>query len=327
MKTTLFTAVIAVAAIFSLLQIRLTAQDKTEATIETVKAQMETLKSKLEDLKGAAEQTKDDSKQLEERVKNHLDRLKELASEPSKLPLDIQRRIELLKADEEDKQLQALDGADKLGDEGLLLCGFAAKEIGRDSVREKALAIAAAKGEEGLPVIVFAVGSLTADNRTFLLKELVKNKEKVAPLVFARFAKDDVAANRELALKTGLSIAKNPLIFLALAADGNESNADSLFAAGSKLQGDDLQLFLFAVAVKGPEELLVTTVQKAVALKTDGYPIIAAAYKRDIAAVRGEIVRQFRKSTIPVEQFVVREALKDGDETLRSAAEKANQEP
>jgi beta-lactamase regulating signal transducer with metallopeptidase domain len=325
MKTMLFAAALAVAALVSVVQIRLVAQDKGEVTLETVKADLQRMRSRLDDLKSAAEQADSNAKTLEANVKDKLDVLKALAEDPTRISADGLKRAELLRSDDETKQLEALAGAEKLGDEGLLLCAHAAKEIDRESVRQKAITIACSLGNDGLPVIAKAYESLPAKERLLVVTELAKQKERVDSIIFTRLAKDGEEENRVEALKVILS-RSDPLIYLVLTIAKNEEIGRTAFPLALNLKGDDLELFLFAFASKGPEELLPQIVKKAGELKEKGYPAVAAAYQRKTADSRAEIVRLYRKSTVPIEQYVVDEALRDGDETLRLAAEAAKNE-
>lgn len=325
MKTTMFAAALGMAAVVSLVQIRLAAQEKSEATLESVKEDVQRMEARLEDLKSSAQQAESSSKTLEAKVKEKLDAIKALGENPSQISADGLNRAELLKSGDEAKQLEALAGAEKLGDEGLLLCAHAAKEIDREAVRRKALTIIASLGNDGLAAVSIAHESLPPKDRLFLINELVKQKDKVDTMVFSRLAQDGEDENRIEALKTILS-RPDPLVYLVLAVKENEEIGRTAFPLALNLKGEDLELFLFTFAAKGPEDLLPQIVKKAGELKDKGYPVIAAAYHRKTAESRAEIVRLFRKSTVPVEQRVVEEALKDEDADLRSAAEAAKNE-
>jgi len=283
------------------------------------------MQGKLDDLKAAAEQTDSTAKTLEATIKEKRDALKALGENPSQISADGLKRAELLKSDDEAKQLEALAGAKKLGDEGLLLCAHAAKEIDRESVRHKALTTVCSLGNGGLAAIAISYESLPAKDRLLVINELAKQKEKVDTIVFSRLAADGEEENRLAALKVIVS-RPDPLIHLVLAIAKNEEISRAAFPLGLSLKGEDLELFLFAFASKGPEDLLPQVVKKAAELKEKGYPAIAATYKRNTAESRAEIVRTFRKSTVPIEQYVVEGALKDGDESLRLAAEAAKNE-
>jgi hypothetical protein len=293
-----------------------------EASLETIKEDVQRMQGKLEDLKARAEQAQAAAKDLGARIKEKQEAIKALAENPAQISDETKRRAELLKSGDEARQLEALKGAEKLGDEGLLLCAHAIKDIDKEPVRRKALEIACAQGNDGLPVVAACYELLSAKDRLFLIGEIAKQKDKLDAFVFAQLAQDSEDENRLAALKAGLS-KSDPLVFLVMAVGKNEEIGKAAFPLALNLKGDDLELFLFAFASKGPEELLPQIVKKAADLKDKGYPAIAAAYKRNVAEARAEIVRQFRKSEVPVEKRIIEEALRDEDATLRAAAEAA----
>lgn len=326
MRTMMMAGICLVAAAGSLIQVRLTAQDQAEATIERVKSQIADLAQRLTTVKERADAAKEATRQLEMRVQERLETLKTLGQDPAQWTADARARLESLKSGDEARQLQALDGVDKLGDEGLVLCAAALQLVDRESVRRRALSVVCAAGDAGLPVLVRGFPSLAAAERLFTVRELARHKEKVDVLVFARLARDESAEIRSVALEAGLTKG-DPLVFLALAGEKNSDNAQSIFDAVEKLAADERQLILYAAAKSGGEEILPETVRRAAKLGPAGYPVIATVYQRKTPASRAEIVRVFRKSTVDVEKLAVALALRDEDATLREAAEKAQQEP
>lgn len=324
MKTTMFGAALALIAIVSLAQVRLIAQER-EATIERVKKEIAELREKLAETKAKAEAVKESGKQLQTRVMERGETLKTLAKDPTTWSETARRKFESLKSTEEATQLAALDGVDKLGDEGIVLCAYAILTVDREEVRRKAMTTLCALGEPGLPVLAKGFESLAAADRIHAAKELAKHKDKYELALFARMARDESPEIRAAAFEAGLAKGE-PLVFLALAGDGNEDRAKELFEAAKKLEGENLRLFLFAVASKGPADLLAETVRRAAPLKEAAYPIIAEAFQRKSPEARAEIVRLYRKSNADIERFVVEEALRDQDETLRTAAENANRD-
>ena len=134
-------------------------------------------------------------------------------------------------------------------------------------------------GNDGLAAVSIAYESLPAKDRLLVINELAKQKDKVDTIVFARLAQDGEDENRIAALKAILS-RPDPLVYLVLAFNKNEEIGRTVFPLALNLKGEDLELFLFAFASKGPEDLLPQVVKKAAELKDKGYPAIAAAYHR-----------------------------------------------
>lgn len=180
MKTTILGTALALILLGSLVQVRLTAQEQREATIERVKAQIGVLEERLAATKSKADAAKDSGRQLEAKFKERLESLKALGKDPAQWTEDARRRLESLKAGDEAQQLQALAGVDKLGDEGVVLCAYAIQAVEREAVRLKAMSLVCALGDAGLPVLSKGFESLAAKERLFTAKELAKHKEKFA---------------------------------------------------------------------------------------------------------------------------------------------------
>lgn len=325
MKRLLSGAAFGAFVLASLVQFRLTAQEQANPTLESVKEEMQRLDETLAALKEKASAAKAEAGDLKAKVEAKIAALKELVKTPEQLSADAQKRIEQLKSGLAAEQLQALEGAEKLGDEGLILCAFAAKEGADEAVRRKALTAAISLGNDGLPVLAFAYEGLPAADRLFAAEALAKNKTSIHPAVFARLCGDADDKVRGAALQVVLESAE-PLVNLALAAENNETLPAEVLAKADLVKGDDLRTLLYAGAKKGPESLLPGLVQKAAPLKQQAYPIFAAVFTRKTPESRAELVKLFHKSTNPLEQLLIEKALTDEDETLRSAAEKAKAE-
>jgi beta-lactamase regulating signal transducer with metallopeptidase domain len=325
MKRLLSGAAIGAFVLASLVQFRLTAQEQSNPSLEGVKEQMQQLDETLAALKEKASAAKAEAGDLKSKVEAKISALKELVKTPEQLSAGAQKRIEQLKSGVADEQLKALEGAEKLGDEGLILCAFAAKEGADETVRRKALSTAISLGNDGLPVLAFAYEGLPAADRLFAAEALAKNKANIHPAVFARLCGDADDKVRGAALQVVLESAE-PLVNLALAAENNESLAAEVLAKADQVKGEDLRTLLYAGAKKGPESLLPGLVKKAAPLKQQAYPIFAAVFTRKTAESRAELVKLFRNSSQPLEQLLIEKALTDEDETLRAAAEKAKAE-
>ena len=109
------------------------------ADLEVIKAQARKLDARAKELTEAAEGAKQQVATLAEKTKQKLSQLKELASNKQNLQAETLRRLDLLQASEEAKQLAGLKDADQLGDEGLILAAYAAKESKHTAVRRQAL--------------------------------------------------------------------------------------------------------------------------------------------------------------------------------------------
>ncbi|MFO0819581.1 MAG: M56 family metallopeptidase [Pirellulales bacterium] len=223
MKTTLFGATLALVAFVSLAQVRLIAQER-EATIERVKQEIAGLREKLVATKAKADEVKESGKQLHARVTERVETLKTLAKDPSTWSETARRKFESLKGTDESAQLASLDGVDKLGDEGVVLCAYAILTVDREPVRRKALSALCALGEPGLPALAKGFESLAAEDRLFAAKELAKHKDKYEVALFARMARDESPEIRAVALEAGFSKGE-PLVFLSLAAEGKQDQA------------------------------------------------------------------------------------------------------
>jgi len=313
-------------AFASLVQVRLTAQDGREAAIERVKQQIQEIEGDIADIRSAADSLKESGKKIEAKVQERLQTLKRLAEDQSSWSADGRERLEKIKSGDEAKELAALTGVEKTGDEGLIVLAHAILANERESVRRKALAITCSLGDEGLPVLAKAFESLARADRAYATTELVKNKDKFDAVIFARLARDEVAEIREPAVKAGLSKG-TPLAFVATLGDNRPEVINQLWESSQDFSRGDLRVFLYTIAKNGPADRLPETVERAVKLGEEGYPVIAAVFQRKTPESRAAIVKAYRKSTKSVEQFIVEESLKDGDETLRAAAEKAKAAP
>lgn len=326
MKRMLLASALIALALGSVVQVRLVAQDEREATIERVKKQIRELDERIAATQGAADELRESGKKLESRVKERLEELKRVAEDVGSWNADARQRLESMKSGEESAQLAALDGVEKFGDEGLVVLAHAILANDRNAVRRKALAIVCSLGDEGLPVLAKGIESLAAEERAFTVKEIVKHKDKFNVVVFSRLAGDESAEIRQSAIEAGLAKGK-PLAFLATLKEGRPEVVRQLWNSDAAFNPEEKRLILFAVAKTGPTDLLPEAVQRAAKLGEEGYPIVAVVYQRQTPESRAEIVRTYRKSTKPVERYVVEEALKDSDAALREAAEKANAAP
>lgn len=325
MKTSLVWAAAALVAVSAAVKIQLVAQEPGATTLQSVKDEQGRVEARLRELKSTLEGKKADDAALKARVDEVLNRIKSLPSKFDELSDEIKRRGEQFKSGGEAEQLRALDGVEKLNDEGLMLLAHAAKEGSTEKVRAAALAAAIKLGEPGLAVVAHAFEALSTNEKVALVENLAKAKQPFNVFLFARVCKSNDEQVRAAALTAGLETEK-PLVFFALAADGADGVAEAILARSGHVKGDELQSLLYALAWKGPESLLPPTIRKAAELKSAGYPVIAAAYQRNTPEARAEIVRLFKKSTVQVERDAVQAALNDSDPALKEAAEKANAE-
>lgn len=298
--------------------------EEPPVTVEAVKAQVEELDRRLEKLRDEVNELGARQETLKKSVSERIDALKALAKQPAELGEEGQRRIERMQTGNETAQLEALAGAEKLGDVGLILIGYAARESAHESVRHKALALAAGLKEKGLPPLAFAFERLDEKDQVFAVEELAKHPTDHHVILLARALKDGGPKVREAVLTAARKLDQRTLFFAAVG-KGLPDQVGRLIDAAAEIEGDDGLLLLYAAARKGEPPHRVAALQAAAKRGAAAWPVVAAAYRSESPEVRGEVVRTARKLGGPVGNFVVDEALKDRDEGLRAAAEKARE--
>lgn len=297
------------------------------ASLEGVKEKVQELDGRLEDVKGAVAKLKERGEQIKESVGAKARELKELAEKPDAFSDELKRRAALLQTQEEDKQLEALKGIDKLDskDEIVLALGHVAKSANHESVRQKALGIAAGLGETGYPVMAIAFNSLSQKDRAYLALALNKASKSDDKLIM--FALMSKSADEDL-MKNLLDLEMEPtqkLTFIASIAEGGGSDSliDRILETGEKTPGETGLLMLYAVAKGGSGKQVTAAVVAAAKRKEAAFPVLVAAFKKEEKEPRVAVVKAAKQFGGDVGEFIVKTALADSDAELRAAAEAA----
>lgn len=325
-KLTLLSVVLAVLVV-SVGPGRRVASAAPPASLEGVKEKMQELDGRLEDVKASVAKLKERGEQLKENVGAKARELKELAEKSDTFSDDLKRRVTLLQTQDEAKQLEALKEIDKLAskDETVLALGHVAKSAIHESVRQKALGIAAGLGEAGYPVMAIAFDSLSQEDRAYLAVALNKaNKTDDKLIMFALMSK---TAEEDL-MKTLLGLEMEPsqkLTFIASIAEAQsgDDTIDRIVEAGDKTPGEAGLLILYAVAKGGSAKQITTAVVAAAKRKEAAFPVLAAAFKKEDKEPRAAVVKAAKQLGGEAGEFIVKTALADPNAELRAAAEAA----
>lgn len=298
--------------------------------IAAIKEQASKLEMRAKELTEAAAVPKKQVEELGEKVDQKLKDLKALASNKDQLKADTRQRLELLQTNDEAKHLDALKDADQLGDEGLILAAFAAKESKHTKVRRKALDQAVALRQDGLPVIAFSFYSLPVEDRVYLVEQVAKDAVNNATLLFAAAKTDDVEVRKVLVKAAGTLTGQQGLLLLGAAAKEADAKLAEAFAeVSSKFNSED-EVFILYMGAKSNEPAFQIASLKAAGTRTvqkeTGLVVVMVAYKSTDSKVRAQLVRTAKKIGGSDAQLAIDAALRDPDEKLREAAEKALKE-
>jgi len=287
--------------------------------VEDLDAQLKSLGAKVDEMKGRAAVLVDE-------VETKLDQLKGKVEDLSSLSEEAQRRVELLKSGEKAKQLEAIEGAETMGDEGVLLLGGAAGLSHHQDVRRQAIATAVGLGKTGFPVLAHAMESLPEEDRLFAVEQLAKDADDDKLLVLGYIAHKAEGPLHAAAVKAGAASKHRVLFVAAVASEAKDEQIIKLIDIVSNFEGDDGILLLYAAAGHTSPELRIAAVRAAVARGHEGLPVVAPAFECNHPQVRAEVVRCAKKIGGDVAQWIIDEALADPDEELRNAAKEAVQE-
>ncbi|MBI5759453.1 MAG: hypothetical protein HZA46_13115 [Planctomycetales bacterium] len=292
-----------------------------------IKEQANRLEMRAKELMEAAEGPKKQVEELGAKVDQKLRDLKALAENQDQLKEDTKRRIQLLQSDDEAKQIEALKDADQLGDDGLMLAAFTAKKSKHAKARRKALDLAVALRQDGLPVIAFSFEALPVEDRVYVVEQVAKDAVNNATLLFAAAKSDDVEVRKILIKAAGTLTGQQGLLLLSAAArDADAKLADVVAETSAKFNSDDELLILY-MGAKSNEPAIQIAALKATAARTvqkeTGLVAVMAAYKSTDPKVRAQLVRTAKKIGGSDAQLAIDAALRDPDEKLREAAEKA----
>ena len=300
-----------------------------DADLEVIKAQARKLDARAKELTEAAEGAKQQVATLAEKTKQKLSQLKELASNKQKLQAETLRRLDLLQANEEAKQLAGLKDADQLGDEGLILAAYAAKESKHTAVRRQALSQALSAREDGFAPVAFSFDSLPVEDRVYVVELAAKDTANTTILYAAASSKD--VEIRQVLIKAAANAAGQQGLLLLSAAlkDADVKLAPALAEASKSFNSED-ELFILYMAAKSNESAFQIAALKAAAARTvqkeSGLVCALIAFPATDPQVRAEVVRTLKKIGGADAQFALDTALRDPDEKLRQAAEKAVKE-
>lgn len=297
------------------------------ASLEGVKERMKELDGRLEEVKTAVAKLKERGEQIKQNVEAKARELKDLADNAASFSEELKRRVTLLETQDEAKQLEALKDIDKLDskDETVLALGHVAKSSTHEPVRRKALTLTASLGEAGFPAVAIAYESLSQGDRAHLavaLNKSIKSDDKL--VLFALMFK---TADEELA-KTLFNLEMEPnqkLTFLGAVAEAqdSENTIDRILETGDKTPGDAGLVMLYAVAKSGSGKQVAAAVEAALKRKEAGFPVLAAAFKKEGKEPRTAVVKAAKKLGGEAGEFIVKTALADKNDELRAAAEAA----
>jgi len=337
MKTAILTRVPAGLVVLGLLQAGLAAQGQPAqgqagarqalTTIEAVKAKAEQLETRLQEVKDSLAGLKPDLEVWLGELKADVEKLDALRRSPDKLTDGFMRRVYLVDLGEETWQLQALKDVEKLGDEGVLLAGAAAKHSKHATVRRRALQAAVSLGPDGYPIVAYCFGSLPPEDRVHLVEQLAKQAEADSLLPFLAMAKEGDKELRRAILNAAPSIDDGLLLIAAIAEAGDKELTPDLINAAAKLHEDDGLLLLYAAAAHGETHHMTAALKAAAERKEDGVVVAAGAFDSQDPVVRAELVRTVKRLGGELAQSIIDHALQDPNEALRRAAEEALAEP
>ncbi len=293
-----------------------------QADVEAVREKARQYEQQIKDVKDSTPGLKLKMETFQAQIKQKTEELKALGKDFDSLTAEAKRRAELAKSGEEEKQLEALKGAEGLGNEGLLLLAFTAKDSPHEKVRRMAIDLAVELGENGFPAIAHAYESLPGKDRVYLVEQLGKRKtDNLLPLLaIGREADPEL---RKALAKVAVRMDEGLVIVGLLAKDADDQFVAEMIDMAAEVKGENTTLLLFAAAKSGNPSHAVAALKAAADRGQEGLVVLAAAYETKDAKVRGELVRAAKKIGGDVAQFVIDHALKDEDQELRQAAEEA----
>ncbi|QDU30454.1 BlaR1 peptidase M56 [Anatilimnocola aggregata] len=317
-----------VAAVVPLVRLEFVARAaEPPAALVAVKDRMQTMDGQLAKVKEAVEALKERGSEIKTSIDSKVSDLKKLAENKDQLSEELKAKAQVFMTGDEQAQLGIVKEIDKLAsqDEQVLALGRMAKDSPHETVRRAALLAALAKGEAGYPAVALAFEALNSKDRGFLAQELNKQTSTDKLLMFVAMMKnaDDELTQTLLGLELPTS---QRLIFLGALADSRKD--DEKFAAqvmelADKTTGDGGLLILYAAAKVGSGKVVAEAVKLAVKRKQDAWPVLAAAYKKEDKESRAAVVRAAKELGGEGGDFLVKTALEESNEELRTAAEEA----
>ena len=326
MRKTLLIAVLGSLLIVHAVRVQLVAQDGP-TTRQAAEQRIAELDKMLTELGEKVTKLEASGQEFVQEVETRTQKLKELADNHWNLGDEFQDRVALLQSGSETAELKALDGVEKLGDEGVLVLAFAADQSSHKAVRQKALAIALKIGTKAYPVIAHVFEDLSEEDRLFLVGEIAKTDAPQKMLVLASLSEDPSKKVRKAALDAGCKL-KDKLAFVALYAKNGEQDpmVEELLEVSAKFKGDEGVMLLYAGAGSEEPTLVIGVLKEAAKRGVSALPVLKPAFENQDPSVRAQVVRTAKKMGGPVADFVIDLALNDPDPKLREAAEKAFQE-
>jgi len=328
MNKSLFCGAVLLAALAPLVRFQLVARAaEPPASVLAVKDKMQELDGQLAKVKEAIDALKTRGEELKSTIEGKVKDLTKLTEDPSQISDELKELAKTFMGGDEATQLEVVKKLDKLAsqDEQVLALGKVVKDSPHEAVRRAALLAALAKGESGFPAIAMSFEGLSGKDRGWLATELNKQTGTDKLLLFAAMTK---GADEEL-MQTLLGLelpTSQRLMFLGTIADSRKD--DEKFAAqvleiADKTSGDAGVLMLYAIARRGESKTVTGAVQQAVKRKQDAWPVLAAAYKKEDKECRVAVVKAAKELGGEPGDFLVKTALEDSNEELRTAAEEA----
>lgn len=326
MKKTLLIAALGALLVVHAVRVQLVAKDGP-MTREAAKERIAEIDGKLAEVAEKVTKIKASGEKLAKEVETRKEKLKELAADPGSLSGAFHDRVVLLQSGSESSALEALDGVEKMGDEGVLVLAFAVDRSTYKAVRQKALSTALKIGKKAYPVIAHVFKNLSEEDRLFLVSEVAKTELPEKLLALASMSNDPSDKVRKAALDAGCKL-EDRVGFVALYVKNSKDDpaVKELVRAVEKFKGDEGVMLLYAAAGADKPELAVAALKEAAKRGMEALPVLKPAYENLDPAVRAEVVRMAKKLGGEVADFVIEQALQEVDPKLRAAAEKALQE-
>ena len=289
-------------------------------TKDTALAKVAQLDRQLSELIGQVTALRQKGAELQRDVVEEVERLEGIA-DPNTFSDETKRRFDLVMQGDEKSQLNAIDGAAKLGDEGVMLLGYTAAQSDHQAVRRAALAAAAEMGKPGFPVLAYALERLGDEDRLFLAKTLVKQDSELHLIALALLAKYSDGKVQEEVVKLGAATKYRVPFVTTLASAANGDDILRLIELAATFEGDDGVLLLYAACQHGNTKQKIAAMEAASQRGQEGLPVLAPALAVEDPEVRTTLVRCANRIGGDVAQMAIDMLLADDNQDLRKAAE------
>jgi beta-lactamase regulating signal transducer with metallopeptidase domain len=302
---------------------QLVAQEPEADIVRETKAKLKDLNAQKDQLISKLDALRDEASQLGDEVDSELDELKELVKDRSQISDDVNKRIDaIINGGDEASQLKALDGVDKLGKEGILILGAAAKKSAHRKVRQKALTTVGEIGRAAMPAVAFSYLDLDNEDRTHLVEILGPSKFEFKTHLFHKIAKNADAALMKVMLRYVDKADDKRLFLAALSREDDAAHNGFLIDYAANLEDDDA-IFLLFVTASSSDELAPKALKHAVKYKEKAFPILAGCFDSDSVELRKAVVLAAQEIGGAGGKFLIQHALESENEDLRHAAKEA----